>query len=141
MVSKELKNLSRHELLDIIYQMKKNEKQMEEEISALQEALREKRIRNSVAGSIAEAAVSITNVFSAAQMTADLYLQEIARMKEETEQECAKRIAEADEEAARILAEGEEKYEALRLRYRAKYKKWQQLLDEIEAAEEKLGRD
>ena len=140
MVSKELKNLSRRELLDIIYQMKKNEKQMEEEISALQEALREKRIRNSVAGSIAEAAVSITNIFSTAQRTADLYLEEIARMKEETEQECRKMIEEAQEESARIQAEGEEKYAALRMRYRAKYKKWQQLLEEIEAAERAIGR-
>ena len=141
MISKELKNLSRRELLDIIYQMKKNEQQMQEEITDLQEALREKRIRNSVAGSIAEAAVSITNIFSAAQMTADLYLQEIARMKEETEQECARMIQEANDEVARIHAEGEEKYAALRMRYRSKYKKWQQLLDEIHAAEEQLGRN
>jgi len=104
-IDKELKKMSRRELMDIIYQMKKNEQQMQEEIASLQEALQDKRIRLSVAGSVAEAAASITNVFSAAQMTADLYLQEIACMKEETERECAQKIEEATRAAAKIMSE------------------------------------
>ena len=95
MIRKELKRLSRRELVDIIYQMKKNEQQLQEEIAALQEALQDKRIRLSVAGSIADAAVSIANVFSAAQTAADMYLQEIAYMKEETRKECSKLMEEA----------------------------------------------
>ena len=71
MVTKELKKLSRRELVDIIYQLKKNEQEKQEEIAALEEALQEKRIRVSVAGSIAEAAADITQIFSAAQQTAD----------------------------------------------------------------------
>ena len=35
MVSKELKKLSRRDLIDIIYQMKKNEQKLEEELNAL----------------------------------------------------------------------------------------------------------
>ena len=128
MISKELKKMSRRELMDIIYQMKKNEQQMQEEIASLQEALQDKRIRLSVAGSVADAAASITNVFSAAQMTADLYLREIACMKEETEKECAARIEEAKRTVAKIMSDGEKQYAELRLRYQADYKKWQQLL-------------
>lgn len=105
MISKELKKLSRRELVDIIYQMKKNEQQMQEEIAALQDALQEKRIRISEAGSIAEAATSITNVFASAQRAADLYLQEIACMKEETRQECNRMIADARRTAERIYAD------------------------------------
>ena len=104
MISKELKRLSRRELVDIIYQLKKNEEQLQEQIASLEEALQDKRIRLSMAGSIAEAATSITNVFSAAQTAADLYLQEIACMKEDTEKECAQMIAQAKETAAKILA-------------------------------------
>lgn len=107
MISKELKNLSRRELVDIIYQMKKNEQQMQEEIDSLKEALQEKRIRVSAAGSIAEAAADITRIFSAAQMTADLYLSEIENMKAETEKECAKMIGEAKKKAGEIFPEGE----------------------------------
>ena len=100
MLHKELKKLSRRELVDIIYQLKKNEQQMQAEIASLQEALQEKRIRISNAGSIAEAAASIADVLNAAQTAADLYLQEIACMKEETQKECERLLAEAKQSAA-----------------------------------------
>ena len=99
MVSKELKKLSRRELVDIIYQLKKNEEQLQEKIASLEEELQDKRIKLSVAGSIAEAAVDITNVFHTAQRTADLYLHEIACMKAEAERECAKMLEDARKEA------------------------------------------
>ena len=133
MIGKELKKMSRRELLDIIYQMKKNEQRMQEEIDSLQEALQDKRIRLSEAGSVAEAAASITNLFSAAQMTADLYLQEITSMKEETERACAKKIDAANQTVTKIMSDGEKQYTELKLRYRADYKKWQQLNATVKA--------
>jgi cell division septum initiation protein DivIVA len=102
MVSKELRKLNRRELIDIIYQMKKNEQQMQEQIAALQAELEEKRLRLSQTGSIAEAALAVTNIFSAAQEAADLYLQEISAMKAETEREC-QRILEQTRKAAADL--------------------------------------
>ena len=108
MINKELKRLSRRELVDIIYQMKKNEQQMQEEISALRAALEDKRIRLSEAGSVAEAAANITQVLSAAQETADLYLREIACMKDQAQEECDKKIREASRKAAGILSGAEE---------------------------------
>lgn len=109
MIGKELKRLSRRELVDIIYQLKKNEEKLQGEIAALEEALQEKRIRISVAGSIAEAATDITQIFSAAQRTADLYLHEIASMKEEARQECAKMLEQAQKQADAIVAQAQEK--------------------------------
>lgn len=109
MIGKELKRLSRRELVDIIYQLKKNEQEKQEEIAALEEALQEKRIRVSFAGSIAEAATDITQIFSVAQRTADLYLHEIASMKEDAEKECAKMLDEARKQAEMILAEARNK--------------------------------
>ena len=109
MISKELKKLSRRELVDIIYQLKKNEQEKQTEIAALEEALQEKRIRVSVAGSIAEAATDITQLFSTAQRTADLYLHEIASMKEDTQKECAKMLEDARRQAELILAEARNK--------------------------------
>ena len=101
MTEKELKKLSRKELVDIIYQMKKNEEELRQEIATLQEELQDQRIRVSMAGSIAEAAMDITKIFSTAQITADIYLHEIERMKEETEkllQEAKKRCDDATNE-------------------------------------------
>ena len=105
MISKELKRLSRRELVDIIYQLKKNEQEKQEEIESLKKELLDKRIRISEAGSIADAAISITNVFSAAQMTADIYLREIAYIKEITEKECAQKIEDAETKVKEILSE------------------------------------
>jgi multidrug efflux pump subunit AcrA (membrane-fusion protein) len=113
MIRKELRKLNRRELIEIIYQMKKNEQKMQEEIAALQTQLQEKRLRLSEAGSIAEAAVSVTNVFSAAQAAADMYLQEIACMKEEAKMQCTKRIADTDRTVTQILSNVEQRYHHL----------------------------
>ena len=127
MISKELKRLSRRELVDIIYQLKKNEQEMQEEIESLKNELEDKRIRISTAGSIADAAMSVTNVFSTAQMTADIYLREIAYMKEETEKACKKKIEDAEKKVKEILADGEKKCDTLKAAYENEYAKWQQL--------------
>lgn len=109
MIGKELKRLSRRELVDIIYQLKKNEQENREKIEALEEELQNQRIRVSVAGSIAEAATDITRIFSTAQRTADLYLNEIASMKAETEKECVKMLEDAKKQAEMILVEAQNK--------------------------------
>ena len=137
MISKELKRLSRRELVDIIYQLKKNEQEMQEEIELLKNELQDKRIRISTAGSIADAAMSVTNVFSAAQMTADLYLREISCMREDTEKECAKKVEEAEKKVRDILADGEKKFDTLKAAYKREYVKWQQLKSEVETLEER----
>lgn len=136
MISKELKKLSRRELVDIIYQLKKNEQEMQDQITSLEEALQEKRIRISVAGSIAEAAVDITNVFSAAQTTANLYLHEISCMKEDTERECAKMLEDARKKVEKILDDGKKQSEELEARYQRDYQKWHQLQAEIQMSEQ-----
>ena len=139
MISKELKKLSRRELVDIIYQLKKNEQQKQDEIAALEEALQEKRIRVSVAGSIAEAAADITQIFSTAQQTADLYLHEIASMKEDTEKACAVLMEGARKKAEELLAQAETELAELNARYKATYEKWQQLQAQMQQLEESKG--
>ena len=137
MISKELKRLSRRELVDIIYQLKKNEQEMQEEIESLKTELQDKRIRISTAGSIADAAMSVTNVFSTAQMTADIYLREISCMRENADRECAKKIEEAEKRVRNILADGEKKFNILKAAYKREYVKWQQLKSEVETLEER----
>ena len=109
MISKELRKLSRRELVDIIYQLKKNEQEKQEKIDILEEELQNKRIHISVAGSIAEAAVDITQLFANAQRTADLYLYEIAAMKADAEKECAKMLEDAKKQAELILTDAQNK--------------------------------
>ena len=137
MINKDLKRLSRRELVDVIYQMKKNEEQLQEKIVSLEEALEEKRIRLSSAGSIAEAAVDITNVFSAAQSTADIYLQEIQTMRENADKECKRMIEDAKVKVEKILSAGNKQKEYMDAHYRNDYKKWRDLQADIERLEEK----
>lgn len=135
MISKELKKLNRRELVDVIYQLKKNEEQMQEKIAALEAELQDRRIHLSVAGSIAEAATDITGVFSVAQATADLYLREIASMKEDAERECEKMIEEAKKKVEIIMDDGKRQYD-LADPYRSDCSKFQQVCAEIEKTEE-----
>ena len=141
MINKELKKLNRRELVDIIYQLKKNEEEMQEKIAALEAELQDKRINISEAGSIADAATNITNIFSNAQTTADMYLNEISCMKEETARACEKMIAEAEEKVESIMAEGKRKYSVLAAKYKSDYKKWQHLRENIQKSEEKKNED
>ena len=135
MINKDIKRLSRRELVDIIYQLKTNEQEMQNELESLKKELEDKRIRISEAGSIADAAMSVTNVFSTAQMTADLYLREISLMKEDTEKACAKKIEEAEKKVKEILSDGEKKFHILKVAYKNEYTKWQQLRTQNAALE------
>ncbi|MBO5725781.1 MAG: hypothetical protein J6S00_01810 [Clostridia bacterium] len=137
MNGKELKKLSRRELVEIIYQLKKNEQEMQEKMDAMQQEIEAKRIKLSAAGSIADAATSITELFATAQNSADIYLQEITAMKEDTAKECEQMIAEANQKVATILSQGQKQFADLRASYKLEYKKWQQLQIEIEEMQRK----
>ncbi|MBR4861523.1 MAG: hypothetical protein IKU09_04910 [Firmicutes bacterium] len=136
MISNELKKLNRRELVDIIYQMKKNEQLLQDEVASLQSELQEKRIRLADVGSIADAAVSITDVFAAAQTAADLYLHEISCMKAETEKECSQMIEEARKAVDKIFADGRKQCEELSALYEMQAARCRQIQEELRQLEE-----
>ena len=74
---KELRQLIRLELIDIIYELQKRNVAAEARINQLQFALNEKQLRINNAGSIAQAALDLQGVFEAAQAAADQYLVSI----------------------------------------------------------------
>lgn len=74
MTEKQLKRLGRAELVDIIYELQKQNQQKEQECQALRDALQKRELILSRAGSIAEAALQINGVLEAAQAAADQYL-------------------------------------------------------------------
>lgn len=114
MTDKEFKRLKRADLIEIIYRLQENEEKNRERIAELEKQLGEKQMKLEKAGSIAEAAISLSNVFEAAQEAADRYLQEIHRLRKEAamelekaRREAEKIRAEARREAVRIMT-GEE---------------------------------
>ena len=86
-MGKELKHLNRSELIDIIYQLKKSEQTLQNENEQLRRQLEVKRIILSKAGSVAEAALALENVFSVAQNAADVYLAEIEQRRKDIERD------------------------------------------------------
>lgn len=108
MTDKDLRRLSRAELLDILYEQQKRYEDSLAENQALRQQLEDRTLRIASAGSIAEAAIQVNGVFEAAQAAADQYLASVkaatAEMVQKTDE--AQRQREAILENARQEAAG-----------------------------------
>ena len=83
MTEKELRYLSRAELLELLlYQMEENEK-LKRRLKRANRLLESRDILLEEAGSIAEAALRLNGVFEAAQEAADHYLDNIKRLEQQ----------------------------------------------------------
>ena len=103
MTDKEFKRLSRPQLIDIIYQLQLQIDKLNEEKQALEGELKDKRLRLSNVGNIAEAALEMNDCFRSAQNAAEQYVNEIKAIREETEAERQRILSEARAEAAAII--------------------------------------
>ena len=104
LTDKEFKRLSRAQLIDIIYQLQLQIDDLTAQNQQLEKALDDKRLRISIAGNLAEAALEINDCFRSAQSAAEQYLNEITAMRRETEAERQRILAEAQAEAEAIIA-------------------------------------
>lgn len=103
MTDKEFKRLNRAQLIDIIYQLQLQIDELTEQNKALENALADKRLRISNAGNLAEAVLEINDLFRSAQSAAEQYLDEIKKVREETEAERQTILAEARERASSMV--------------------------------------
>ncbi len=78
---KELKKLSRVELLQMLVHQTKEVEKLREQLEIAENKLKEKEIMLTEAGNIAEAALKINKVMEAAQAAADQYLHNIAQLE------------------------------------------------------------
>ena len=109
LTDKEFKQLSRAQLIEIIYQLQLQIDGLTERNQALEDALADKRLRIRNAGNLAEAALQINDCFRSAQDAAEQYLNEIKAMREETEAERQRILAAAQAEAEMIVAGAQRK--------------------------------
>lgn len=105
MTDKELKHLSRAELIDIIYELQKQSDEKDAQMQKVQTALDDRTLHIAEAGSIAEAAISVNGVFEAAQAAAEQYLSSIRAAEAEN---AAKRAA-TEQQQKKILEEAKQK--------------------------------
>ena len=80
MTDRELKKLSRAELLELLLQQSKEIERLQAQLQRAREILSSREIRLQTAGSIAEAALALNGVFEAAQRAADQYLENVRRL-------------------------------------------------------------
>lgn len=79
MTDKELKKLSRAELLEMLIAQSKEVASLKKQLQEANEKLEDRRIMIENSGSIAEAALHLNGVFEAAQNAAEQYLENIKR--------------------------------------------------------------
>ena len=80
MTEKEVKRLSRSELLELLINQGKKIERLQAQIVEQNMKLEARKIDIDESGSIAEAALKITGVYTAAQEAADVYLDNVERV-------------------------------------------------------------
>ena len=103
MTEKELRKLSRYQLLELLIIQTERANDLEQKLQEALEKLESREIQMSHLGSVAEASLQLSGVFEAAQNAADIYLNAAKARAAEIEAEAANR-AEAILEEARQKA-------------------------------------
>lgn len=111
MMDKELKKLSRKDLLEMLIEQSKEVERLRAALAESEARANSREIGLQNAGSIAEAALSVSGVFEAAEAAAQQYLENIRRCSEGKEAIYNRIVGEAEAKAAAILEEAEKEKE------------------------------
>ena len=103
MNSKEAKKLTRGELLELLIEQTEENQRLTQKITRLEETLAQRLLVMERSGSIAEAALSLSGVFTQAQDAADRYLLSIRKKEEEADS----LVSQARQKAQAILEQTE----------------------------------
>lgn len=107
MTDKELRRLSRSELLELLIAQTAENDQLKTRLEQAEAQLRDRRIAIDKAGSMAEAALSLNGVFQAAEAAAQQYLENIQRISGQQDAICRDLQEQAEKEAAKIRQEAQ----------------------------------
>lgn len=87
---KDLKKLKRSDLFELLVSQAKEIELLQARVNDLEVKLERREINLSEAGSIAEAALAISKVFDEAQAAADVYLNNVKRLANASEEDSKK---------------------------------------------------
>lgn len=107
MTDKELKRLSRTELLELLVYQTREAERLQAELDATRQQLEDRRLRVSQIGNLAQAVLEVNGVMEAAQRAAQQYVDNIAAMEEETRRKCEQILRAAMLEAKKIRESSE----------------------------------
>lgn len=100
MTRKELRRLSRAELLEMLIEQEEELNACKEQLAKAQAELANRRIQIANAGSVAEAALQLSGIFEAAQRACDLYTENVRKNNAAAPQRRAKPY---DEDMPRVV--------------------------------------
>lgn len=111
MTDKELRKLSRMELLQMLLTQSREVERLQKKLEQMETALKDRQLMLEDAGSIAEASLRVNRVFETAQTAADQYLSNIKRQYAVTLARCEAMEKETREKCQRLLREAMEQSE------------------------------
>ena len=98
MTEKELKKLSRIDLLEMLLEQSKEVERLNAELKEAQKKLEDRSIQLDEAGSIAEAALRLNGIFDIAQIAADQYLDNLQTLSGRTDEICDRKREKCEQE-------------------------------------------
>ena len=138
MKKKELRKLSRAELLELLLDATTGLQSCQERLAAAETALQNRQIAINKAGSIAEASLMLNGVFDAAQRACQQYSENIRAYCERQKRVCAQLESESRMKAESILAEAERKRDEI---YRETQAQCAEMIRKAKAESESYWRD
>ena len=105
MTEKELRKLTRADLLQMLIDQSLELQTLREKLDAAEEALQKRELSINQAGSIAEASLQLNGVFEAAQSACEQYLENIRQLSERQQAVCAQQKQEAQQKIRAMIAE------------------------------------
>lgn len=113
MTEKELKRLSRTDLLEILIDQSLEMEKLKQKLEETENALGDKQLKIDRAGSIAEASLLLNGVFEAIEAAGKQYLDNIQTLSERQEKVCAQMEEESMKRASQLLEEAQKRSTAL----------------------------
>ena len=125
MTDRELKKLSRADLVELLLELTRENDRLRTELGQAKQQLESREISLEQAGSLADAALQLNNVFSSAQAACEQYSENI-RLRSETQEEACRRMeqqtrAKCDAMVRKAQREADEYWAYVRSRVRDFY--------------------
>lgn len=140
MTQKELKRLSRGDLLEMMLSLSKENEHLRKDLHHARQQLDDRRLMVEESGSLAEAVLRLNGVFQAAQEACDQYSLNIRSQAEQTLSQAREKLETADAQALDIIARANAQADRILAEAQAQAKK---ILAEAEQSrsrqEEKYG--
>lgn len=109
MTDRELRKLSRSDLLEMLVDLSEELNLVKQQLRAAEEKLNNRQILIDKAGSIAEASLQLNGVFEAAEAASEQYVENIRSLSDRQDEICRRIEWECREKARRRLEEVERK--------------------------------